>query len=62
MATLTTQLTLNSTTATTDNLNMSVTDTLTFANDVVQKRMATSTSAAVFLVLTLLVIIFLVTF
>jgi hypothetical protein len=49
MATLTTQLTLNSATATSDNLNMSVSDTLTFANDVVQKRMATSTTAAVFL-------------
>ena len=49
MATLTSKLTLTSTTATSDTLNLSSTDTLTFSNDVIQKRMATSTTAAVFL-------------
>ena len=49
MATLTAKLTLTSSAATSDTLNLSISDTLTFANDVVQKRMATSTTAAVFL-------------
>ena len=49
MATLTAKLTLSSTTATSDSLNLSVSDVLTFSNDVIQKRIATSTTAAVFL-------------
>jgi len=49
MATLTPTLTLTSTDATEDNFNITVTDSLTFSNDVVQKRIATSTTAAVFL-------------
>ena len=49
MATLTAKLTLSSTTATSDSLNLSVSEVLTFSNDVIQKRIATSTTAAVFL-------------
>ena len=49
MATLTAKLTLSSTNATSDTLNLSVTDTLVFAKDVLQKRMLTSTTAAQFL-------------
>tara|TARA_R110002020_G_scaffold211729_1_gene417973 strand:+ start:220 stop:585 length:366 start_codon:yes stop_codon:yes gene_type:complete len=49
MGQLSAKLTLNSTTATTDNLSLSVSDTLTFSNDVIQKRIATSDTAAVFL-------------
>ena len=49
MATLTAKVTLTSSDATSDALNLSVTDTLPASNDVIQKRMATSTTAAVFL-------------
>jgi len=49
MATLTAKLTLTSSTATSDTLNLSVTDTLTFSNDVIQKRLATSDTATKFL-------------
>jgi len=49
MATLTAKLTLQSSTATSDVLNLTETDALPFANDVIQKRIATSTTAAVFL-------------
>tara|TARA_R100000808_G_scaffold23032_1_gene50615 strand:+ start:99 stop:461 length:363 start_codon:yes stop_codon:yes gene_type:complete len=49
MATLTAKLTLTSSDATSDSLNLAVTDALSSANDVVQKRIATSTTAAVFL-------------
>ena len=49
MATLTAKLTLSSSNATSDSLNLSASDTLTFSNDVVQKRFATSTTAAKFL-------------
>ena len=49
MATLTVKLGLISTNMTSDSLNINVTDTLTSANDVVQKRFATSTTAAKFL-------------
>ena len=49
MATLTPTLTLSSTDGTSDALSITVTDSLTSANDVVQKRIATSTTAAVFL-------------
>ncbi len=49
MATLSAKLTLTSSNATSDTLNLSVTDILTFSNDVIQKRIATSTTAAVFL-------------
>ena len=38
MATLTAKLTLTSSTATSDSLNLSATDTLTFSNDVIQKE------------------------
>jgi len=49
MATLTAKLTLTSSDATSDALNFTVSDTLTASNDVLQKRLATSTTAAVFL-------------
>tara|TARA_Y100000401_G_scaffold21313_1_gene14286 strand:+ start:126 stop:494 length:369 start_codon:yes stop_codon:yes gene_type:complete len=49
MATLTVKLSLVSTNATSDSLNISVTDTVTSANDVVQKRVVTSTTATKFL-------------
>ena len=49
MATLTPTLTLTSTDATTDNLNITLTDSLTTAGDVLNTRIATSTTAAVFL-------------
>tara|TARA_R100000008_G_C3547953_1_gene148632 strand:+ start:393 stop:758 length:366 start_codon:yes stop_codon:yes gene_type:complete len=49
MATLTVKLSLISSNATTDSLNLNITDTLTFSNDVIQKRFATSTTAAKFL-------------
>ena len=49
MATLTVKLSLVSTNATSDSLNLNVTDTVAFSNDVVQKRFATSTTAAKFL-------------
>ena len=49
MGLLTAKLTLSSKNATTDALNLAASDELLFANDVVQKRMATSTTATVFL-------------
>jgi len=49
MATLTPTLTLASTDGTSDALSITVTDSLTSSNDVVQRRIATSTTAAVFL-------------
>jgi len=49
MATLTVKLSLISENATSDKLNLNVMDTLAFSNDVVQKRFATSTTAAKFL-------------
>tara|TARA_R100000234_G_C4932484_1_gene149126 strand:+ start:371 stop:739 length:369 start_codon:yes stop_codon:yes gene_type:complete len=49
MATLTPSLTLTSTDATTDSLNITLSDSLTTAGDVLSTRIATSTTAAVFL-------------
>jgi len=49
MATLTPTLTLTSSDATSDALSLTVTDSLTSSNDVIQRRIATSTTAAVFL-------------
>jgi sarcosine oxidase gamma subunit len=49
MATLTPTLTLVSTDATSDSLNLSATDSLSVLGRVTQKRIATSTTAAVFL-------------
>tara|TARA_R100001594_G_scaffold139560_1_gene184064 strand:- start:295 stop:657 length:363 start_codon:yes stop_codon:yes gene_type:complete len=49
MATITAKLTLTSTNLTSDSLNLSATDTLSSANDTLQKRIATLTTAAVFL-------------
>ena len=49
MATLTPTLTLNSPDALSDTLSLSVTDSLSVLGRVTQKRIATSTTAAVFL-------------
>ena len=49
MGTLTVKLGLTSANATSDSLALNQTDTVSFANDVVQKRFATSTTAAKFL-------------
>tara|TARA_R110001583_G_scaffold109576_1_gene258375 strand:- start:2498 stop:2860 length:363 start_codon:yes stop_codon:yes gene_type:complete len=48
MATLTPTLTLTSSNLTSDSLSVSVTDSLSIAGDVIQKRIATSTSSAAF--------------
>ena len=48
MATLTPTLTLTSTNLTSDSLSVSVTDSLSVAGDVIQKRIATSTSSTQF--------------